>query len=283
MPLIRSKARLIIEAVAADNPNLPFVPTLDNCYVYALQTIEAKRSAAIIHGRFGTGYCGRHWVWFKKYDVAIMTKNCDLEVVDNGGKTTLAYLEEINRRFGFDLKPNEVQDLPVMNGGKTCRLKPQLECLMYTGTVDFSIVGPQPDLAQLITQRELEPVFNPHQVGVSIPGAMLAQGHDYSDVADVLTTVSGTLDTAVAMQLSTALQTIDTVPWGIVANTLYSLVGAVTLYSGPTVGIPPELQLTDYVMPGYDSVLVLQPDTVDTGFTNTPIVIHYNVYTVIRS
>jgi len=283
MPLIRSKARLIIEAVAADNPDLPFVPTLENCYVYALQTIESKRSAAIVHGRFGTGYCGRHWVWFHKYDVAVMTKNCDLEVVDNGGKSTLAYLEEINRRFGFDLKPAEIQDLPVMNNGTTCRLKPQLECLMYTGTVDFAIVGPQPDLAELITQRDLEPVFNPHQVGVNIPGAMLAQGHDYSDVADVLTNITGTLDTVSSTTLSTALQSIDNVPWGIVANTLYSLVDAITLYTGPAVGIPPALELSAYVMPGYDSVLALQPVTDGTGFTNTPIVIHYNVYTVIRS
>lgn len=283
MPLIRSKAQLIIEAVAADNPNLPFVPTLDNCYVYALQTTESKRSAALIHGRFGTGYCGRHWVWFKKYDVAIMTKNCDLEVVENGGRTTLAYLEEINRRFGFDLKPNEVQDLPIMDNGTVCRLKPQMECLMYTGTVDFKLVGPQPDLAELITQRELEPMFNHHGVGVDIPGAMLAQGHDYSEVTDVLVKIADTLDTAGATTLSTALKSIDTVPWGIVANTLYSLVGASVIYNGPVVGAPQSLKDAGLIMPGYDSVLALTPVTENTGFTDTPIVIHYNVYIEIRS
>ena len=283
MPLIRSKARLIIEAVAADNPDLPFVPTLDNCYVYALQSTESKRSAAIVHGRFGTGYCGRHWVWFNKYDVAVMTKNCNLDVVENGGRTTLAYLEEINRRFGFDLKPSEVQDIPIMNNGTICRLKPQMECLMYTGTVDFNIVGPQPDLSELITVRELEPEFNHNDVGLEIPGAILAQGHDYSEVADVLETITGTLDTASAMTLSTALKSIDTVPWGIVANTLYSLVDASVLYNGPVVGAPQSLKDAGLIMPGYDSMLALTPVTENTGFTDTPIVIHYNVYIEIRS
>ena len=283
MPLIRSKARLIIEAVAADNPDLPFVPTLDNCYVYALQSTESKRSAAIVHGRFGTGYCGRHWVWFNKYDVAVMTKNCNLDVVENGGRTTLAYLEEINRRFGFDLKPSEVQDIPIMNNGTICRLKPQMECLMYTGTVDFNIVGPQPDLSELITVRELEPEFNHNDVGLEIPGAILAQGHDYSEVADVLETITGTLDTASAMTLSTALKSIDTVPWGIVANTLYSLVEASVLDNGPVVGAPQSLKDAGLIMPGYDSMLALTPVTENTGFTDTPIVIHYNVYIEIRS
>lgn len=283
MPLIRSKARLIIEAVAADNPDMPFVPTLENCYVYDLQTTEAKKSSAMIHGRFGTGYCGRHRVWFHKYDVAVMTKNCNLDIVENGGKTTLAYLEEINRRFGFDLKPNEVQDLPIMSSGTVCRLKPQLECKMYTGTVDFNLVGPKPDLSELVTVRELEPVINPTGMGASIPGAVLAQGHDYSDAADVIQTISGVLDTATATKLSTALKAIDTVPWGIVANTLYSLVNAEVLYGGPTVGIPSELKVSQLVVPGYDSVLILKPVTDRTGFTATPIVIHYNIYTVIRS
>lgn len=283
MPLIRSRSRLIIDAVAADNPDLPFVPTLENCYVYGLQTVQAKKSVAMIHGRFGTGYRGRIQVWFNKYDVKTLTHNCDRNVINNGGKTTLAYLEEINRRYGFELKPNEIQDLPVMSGGTICRLTIQLECLMYTGTVDFRITEPQPDLSELITIRDLEPQFNTHGMGTAIPGAVLAQGHDYSDVADVLSAVTGTLDTASATSLSTALQSIDTVPWGIVAETLYSLVGAEVLYSGPTVGLPAELQVNDLLMPGYAYVLVLKPAHVNTGLTATPILYHYNVYTAIRS
>lgn len=283
MPLIRSKSRLIIEAVATDNPDLPFVPTLDNCYVYGLQTNKAKKSTVTIQGRFGTGYRGKHVVQFNKLDVAILTLNCDRDVINNGGHSTLAYLEEINRRYGFDLKPTEVQDIPVMNSGTICRLTVQPEALMFTGTVDFLIKQALPELPQLITNRDIDPVFNPNGIGLSISGSMLTRGHDYSEVEPVLTPITGVLDAATATTLSTALKSVDTVPWGIVAGTLYSLVDATVQYNGPVVGVPTELQLGKLVIPGYDNVLVLTPSAVDTGLTATPIVIHYNIYTTIRS
>lgn len=281
MSLIRSKSKLVIDAVITDNPNLPFVPSIENCYVYGLKTTTAKKTTAYLQGRFGTGYRGRALVTFNKYDVATMTLNCDRDVVGNGGRTTLAYLEEINRRYGFDLKSSEVQDIPVMSNGTICRLAIQRESLLFTGTVDLRIIQALPDLNEQITVRDLEPVFNPAGVGTLVGGQMLAGGHDYSEVASVLREVSGPLDAPTAATLSAALQSVDTVPWGIVSDTLYSLVGATVLYNGPIVGLP-ESAPVELVKKEYDNVLILTPAG-SVGMTLTPIVFHYNVYNVIRS
>lgn len=283
MSIISSKAGLIIEAVAKDNPSLPFVPTLANCFVYKLTAKNAKKSTSLIHGRFGSGYTGKLVVTFNKYDVTTLLINCNRSMPKASGTTTLAYLEEINRRYGFDLYPNEVQDLPLQSNGTVCRLTLQPEAGMYTGSVDLTLVSPTQDLDQLIIIRDLTPELNITDMGATIPGAMLVQGHDYSEVAKSLTGLSGTVSAVQATALSSALKSVDTVPWGIVEKTQYSLVNATVNHSGPIKDIPTALGLAEYVNTTYDAALVITPETEGTGLSATPIVIHYNIYTDVRS
>lgn len=281
MALIRSISALVVDAIAKDNPDLPFKPTLDNCTPYAFATNEARRSQCLVKGRFGSGFCGKTRVWFHKLDVAILTKLIDRSVPKAAGTTTLAYLPAINRQYGFDLKPGDIVDYPVINNGKTVRLTVQPESIIFCGTVDLTIRESYPTLVDLITVKDITPDINPLGFGAEIPSAVLTFAHDYSAVSSTLVPLSvSTLDTATATTLATSLKSVDTVPWGFVPDTLYSLADAEVLYNGPRATVPDEWR--PYVTSRYDYVLVIKPVN-SVGLTDFPLIINYNVYSELRS
>lgn len=280
MALIRSISALVVDAIAKDNPTLPFKPTLDNCTPYAFATNEARRSQCLVKGRFGSGFCGKVRVWFHKLDVDILTKLIDRSVPKAAGTTTLAYLPAINRQYGLDLKPGDVVDYPVINNGKTVRLTVQPENVIFCGTVDLTIRESYPTLVDLITVKDVAPDMNPLGFGAEIPAAVLTYAHDYSAISSVLSPLSGVLDTETATSLAISLKTVDTVPWGFVPDTLYNLVGAEVLYNGPIATAPEEWR--QYITARYDYVLLLKPNN-SVGLSDFPLIINYNVYSELRS
>jgi hypothetical protein len=281
MALIRSISALVLDAIAKDNPDLPIKPTLDNCTPYAFATNEARRSQCLVKGRFGSGLRGKTRVWFHKLDVDVLTKLIDRSVPKVAGTTTLAYLPAINRMYGFDLKPSEIVDYPVINNGKTVRLTVQPENIVFCGTVDLTIRESYPTLVDLITVKDIEPAFNPLGFGETIPAVVLTYAHDYSAVGGLLAPLTvGVLDTATSTALATGLKTVDTVPWGLVPDTLYSLADAEVLYNGPSANVPEAWR--PYTSTRYDYVLLIQPVN-SVGLSDFPLIINYNVYSELRS
>lgn len=280
MALVRSVSALVIEAIAKDNPDLPYVPTINNCIAYDFSYIDSVKATCQIKAVFGTGLRGRHRVRYNKLDVDILTQAVNRELPRIVGTSTLAYLDVINDRYGLDLKPEEVINLPVLDSGNTCRLTIRPESLIFCGTVDLQIRTPLPGIGDAIAQRQLEPVFNTWNVGVEIPGFLLTRGHDYSAIANTLSSLqTGTLDGQTTTTLATALRTIDTVPWGVVPDTLYSLSNADVIYNGPVADMPALYAINNSER--YENVLVLMPAG-DTGLT-APLVINYNIYSDLRS
>ena len=88
------------------------------------------------------------------------------------------------------------------------------------------------------------------------------------------------IDAATATSLSSGLKSVDTVPWGFVPDTLYSLAGAEVLYNGLSSVVPDEWR--PYTTTWYDYVLVLKPVN-SVGLTDFPLIINYNVYSELRS
>ena len=280
MALIRSVSALVIEAIAKDNPDLPYVPTVYNCIAYDIRYIDAVKATAMIKAVFGTGLRGRHQVRYNKLDVDILTQQVDRELPRTLGTNTLSYLNIINDRYGLNLNPNEVINLPLLDSGNTCRLTIRPESVVFCGTVDLPIRTPLPSLGDAIAQRQLEPAFNTWSVGSELPGFLLTRGHDYSDVSSVLArVVTGVIDEQTAIALATALTSVDTVPWGIVPDTTYSLNGATVVYNGPVDGMPEAYNVNNSER--YDNVLVVM-STGETGLS-APLVVNYNIYTDLRS
>ena len=284
MPLIRSKSKLVLASVLADNPSLPWVPTLDNTTVYGFKYYNRTKSTCILKGLYGKGYSGKHQVRFNKLSVVTLTKNCNLTLVKKSGVTsTLGYLDEINKRFGFDLKATEVVDYPLLQSGTVCRLAIQPESVIFCDTIDLKLIDALPKLSDLISTHDLSANMNVYQQGTLVSATMLTKGHDYSALGnDLIKLNAGTLDDTTAIALATALKTIDTVPWGLVVDTQYSLIGAVVQYNGLVATVPDELQVADIISPKFVYVLIVQP-TGNTGLTTAPLVIHYNDYLDIRS
>lgn len=280
MALVRSVSALVIEAIAKDNPDLPYVPTVNNCIAYDFSYIDSVKATCQIKAVFGTGLRGRHRVRYNKLDVDILTQAVNRELPRTVGTNTLSYLGIINSRYGLNLKPEEVINLPVMDSGNTCRLTIRPESLIFCGTVDLQIRTPLPGISEAILQRQLDPVFNTWNIGAEIPGFLLTRGHDYSAVAGILTTLSsGTLDSQTTSTLATALKSVDTVPWGVVPDTLYSLSNADVIYNGAVADMPALYAINNSGR--YENVLVLMPDG-ETGLT-APLVINYNIYSDLRS
>lgn len=282
MPLIRSKSALVIESINKENPQLPIPLSVNNCYLYGYQYVDHVKARCLVKGRYGSGFTGKTWVTYNKLDVATLTLNCARDVADTKGKTTLAYLPAINERYGFDLKPVEIQDLPVVNS--VCKLVVQPESTIFCGSVDLKIVAPRPDIGQIISTREYATNFADYAMGELIPAFLLTASHDYSLIGESLYThPTGVLDATAATALSTELKTVDTVPWGIVADTLYSLVGADVAYNGLISEYPEDKLKADVMRERFEYVMVINPVHTTTGLTDQPLVIHYNLYQNERS
>lgn len=282
MPLIRSVSALVIESINKENPNLPVPLERGNCYLYNYQYIDELTSRCIVKGRYGTGIGGRSWVTYNKLDVAVLTKNCERDVIDNSGKTTLDYLHVINFRYGFNLEPGDIKDLPVLN--KVCTLELQPECTVFCGRVDFKVVKPLPDIGQIISAREYDTQLNKYPANGLLHAFILTMCHDYSAIGETLyTQPTGVLDVDDATALATELKSVDGVPWGLVADTKYSLVNAEVTYNGTVTDYPESALKTDVVRDRYEHVMVVAPVSGSTGLTEQPLVIHYNLYQNERS
>lgn len=282
MPLIRSKSALIIESINAENPKLPKPLTLSNCYLYNFQYIDATKARCIVKGRYGSGIGGNTWVTYNKLDVDVLTKNCERDVVENSGNSTLDYLPVINFRYGFDLEPGDVKDHSVVN--KTCILELQPESTTFCGRVEFKIVAPRPDIGQVISSKEMTVNFAKYPTGDLLNGFVLTVAHDYSMIGEALyTQPSGVLADADAIALANELKSVDGVPWGIVADTLYSLIGSEILYNGTVVDYPDSEFKQDVVRDRFEHVMIIKPVPTTTGLTAQPLVIHYNLYQNERS
>lgn len=280
MALIRSVATLVIEAIAKDNPDMPFKPTVDNCIAYDLRYLDDTKATCKVKAIFGTGLRGRSQVVYNKLDVDILTQGIDREFPRTLGTNTWAFLPLINARYGLDLKPSEVINLPILDSGNTCRLTIRPESLIFCGTVDLQVRTPLPGIGEAVTQREITPDFNTWDFGSTIPGMFLTRGHDYSDISALLTTLNvGTPSAQVISNLATALRNIDTVPWGIVENTLYSLAGSEVLFNGSPAAMPEQYKGNN--SEHFDRVLVLSP--VGTTGLSAPLVVNYNLYSDLRS
>lgn len=284
MPLIRSKSKLVLTSVLADNLELPWVPTLENTAVYGFRYYNRTKSTCMLKGLYGKGYSGKHTVRFNKLSVITLTKNCDLTLIKRPGVTsTLGYLDEINKRFGFDLSPTEVVDYPILASGTVCRLSIQPESVIFCDSIDLQLIDALPKLSDLISTYDLEPELNIYQQGLVPSAVALTRGHDYSELGNSLVALqSGVLADDAAITLATQLKTVDTVPWGLVADTQYSLIGSTVLYNGLVVAIPNDVPGKDLVSPKFVYVLIVQPIG-DTGLTASPLIVHYNVYSGMRS
>lgn len=282
MPLIRSKSALIVDSINTENPGLPVRLTLGNCYLYNYQYIDATKARCMVKGRWGSGLGGRQWVTYNKLDVDLLTKNCKRDVVDNSGKTTLDYLHVINFRYGFDLEPGDIKDLSVVN--KTCVLEIQPESTTFCGRVEFKVIAPQPDIGQVISTKEMTMSTDKYPAGGLLNGFVLTVSHDYSMVGEALyTQPSGILVDSDAIALASVLKSVDGVPWGIVADTKYSLIGSEILYNGTVADYPESEFKTDVVRDRYEHVMIIKPVPTTTGLTAQPLVIHYNLYQNERS
>lgn len=282
MPLIRSKSALIIDSINAENPDLPTKLAPSNCYLYNFQYVDATKARCIVKGRWGSGIGGRTWVTYNKLDVDLLTKNCERDVVDNSGRSTLDYLHVINFRYGFDLLPGDIKDHSVVN--KTCILELQPESTTFCGRVEFKVVAPQPDIGQVISTKEMTVNIDKYPAGGLMNGFVLTMSHDYSMIGETLyTQPSGVLVEADAIALAEELKRVDGVPWGIVADTLYSLIGAEITYNGTVTDCPASEFKTDVIRNRYEHVMLIKPVATTTSLTEQPLVIHYNLYQNERS
>lgn len=282
MPLIRSKSALIIDSINAENPDLPTRLVPGNCYLYNFQYVDATRARCIVKGRWGSGLGGRTWVTYNKLDVDLLTKNCERDVVNNSGRSTLDYLPVINFRYGFDLEPGDVKDHSIVNN--TCILEIQPESTTFCGRVEFKVVAPKPDIGQVISTKEMTVNIAKYPAGGLLNGFVLTVAHDYSMIGEALyTQPSGVLVDEDAIALAGELKSVDGVPWGIVADTQYSLIGSEIQYNGTVSEMPESDFKTDVVRNRYEHVMLLKPVPTTTGLTAQPLVIHYNLYQNERS
>ena len=284
MALIRSRDALVHEAIRVDNPNLTIVPDFTNCWVYDYQNEDDGRVSCYVHGKHGTGLRGRMRVKYNKYDVDVMTINVNKVIPKSAAMTTTGALHAINLLYGFALRFDEVIDHPIVND--VIILEPTERSLLWRGRTEFYQKEPPPTLASMITARDLD-ISGVDEFGMSIAlvGSVLSMRHDYTAVKESLKPLAANvvLDTAAASALVTALRSVDGVSWGFVADSLWTLCGATVAYNGAAadVNMP---EIADIFRPDFDRVLVLTPVANEqTRFAPTPIVFHYNEYSIVRS
>lgn len=284
MALIRSRDALVHEAIRVDNPQLTTLPDFTNCWVYDYQNEEDGRVSCYVHGKHGTGLRGRLRVKYNKYDVDIMTINVNKVIPKSAAMTTVGALHAINLLYGFALRFDEVIDHPIVND--VIILEPTEKSLLWRGRTEFYQKEPPPTLASMISARELDiSAVDEFGMSIALVGSVMSMRHDYTAVKDVLSQVTaGTvLDTDAASSLVTALRSVDGVSWGFVPDSLWTLCGATVAYNGPVadVNMP---EIADIFQTGFDRVLVLNPIANETTkFAPTPIVFHYNEYSIVRS
>lgn len=284
MALIRSRDALVHEAIRVDNPNLSIVPDFTNCWVYDYRNEDDGRVSCYVHGKHGTGLRGRLRVKYNKYDVDVMTINVNKVIPKSSAMTTVGALHAINLLYGFALRFDEVIDHPIVDD--VIILEPTEKSLLWRGRTEFYQKEPPPTLASMVTARDLD-ISAVDEFGMSraLVGSVMSMRHDYTASKEVLKTyVGGTvLDSAQASTLVTALRAVDGVSWGFVDNSLWTLSGATVAYNGPLADVNmPEIK--DIFRSGFDRVLVLNPIANEvTKFAPTPIVFHYNEYSIVRS
>ncbi len=284
MALIRSRDALVHEAIRVDNPQLTIVPDFTNCWVYDYQHEDDGRVSCFVHGKHGTGLRGRTRVKYNKYDVDVMTINVNKVIPKSSAMTTSGALHAINLLYGFGLRFDEVIDHPIVND--VIIIEPTELSLLWRGRTEFYQKEPPPTLAGMVTARDLDiSAVDEYGMSLALVGSVMSMRHDYTAAKEVLKPlVAGTvLDTVAADALVTALRAVDGVSWGFVPDSLWTLCGATVAYNGPLadVNMP---DIADIFQTGFDRVLVLTPiaDEV-TRFAPTPIVFHYNEYSIVRS
>lgn len=284
MALIRSRDALVHEAIRVDNPQLTIVPDFTNCWVYDYQNEDDGRVSCYVHGKHGTGLRGRTRVKYNKYDVDVMTINVNKVIPKSSAMTATGALHAINLLYGFALRFDEVIDHPIVDD--VIILEPTEKSLLWRGRTEFYQKEPPPTLASMITARDLDiSAVDEFGMSLALVGSVMSMRHDYTAAKEVLKPLTqGTvLDTSAASALVTALRAVDGVSWGFVADSLWSLCGATVAYNGALadVNMP---EIADIFQTGFDRVLVLNPIADEnTRFAPTPIVFHYNEYSIVRS
>ncbi len=281
MSLIARKAGLIIDSVARENPTLPIVPTIHNCWVWHYRYEDDENGWCYIRGRAGSGLTGKRLVKYRKLDLAVLLQGCSLFVARNGTSTT-AYVAQINAMFGLDLTVDDIVNRPIGDADTRFTLEILPTHTLYRGKVEFTIGVHADKLGTVITARDLEVDIDVYRTILQMPGSMLSIGHDYSAIGGDLSAYNANYlftDTRV-IPFVQLLQSVDSVPWGVVADTMYSLIDATVLYNGPTATADEAFMVNT----AYDRVLIITPLSNDkTKFGPYPIVFHYNLYAAART
>ncbi len=281
MSLIARRSSLILDSVARENPALPLIPTISNCWVYHYRHEDDLNGWCYIRGRAGSGLSGKKLVRYQKLDLETLFIGCTLSVSRIDSTTVAGYLGQINTQFGLDLEPGDIINHSVGSTATTLDLEMLINHPLYRGKVTFSIGTHAERLGTVVTARELEVIVDINDAWYAMPSAILTYGHDYSEIASYLSTLYSdylVTDTRV-IPLVNALRSVDRIPWGIVENTLLSLVGAKVVYSGKT----SDTNL-DIVRSDYSHVVAIQPVSNElTTFGKTLLLFHYNTYDAVRS
>lgn len=279
MAAVQKRELLVLEAIKADNPGIEGL-NISNTWVYDYQQEGNGKVSCFIHGRYGTGMRDRLRVTYNKLDVEVMTRECSKTIPRSAAMSTAGVLAVINDRYGFAMRFDEIEDLPIVNG--VIRLEPKPESKLWQGSTAFSFYDPPPKLSDAIIEREYELEVDKFGISIQTYGGLLSYGHDYTKVGGVLDalTQDQVISQATATSLSAALKSVDGVSWGFIPQTKWSLADATVAYVGPTANAPVESH--DVVNTGYTDVVILLPaDGVELSVQ--PIPFHYNTYTIVRS
>ncbi len=279
MAIVRNRAELVLAAAMRENPQLVGKLSYSNCYVYDYGTVSATRSNCVIKGRYNRGLRGKVKVMFTKLDIVKMLLGLQPEVRVNGATTTKDLLPAINARYGFDLREEEIVDLPLENEGTTATLQVAATCSLYRGTVVFQVNPAPVALDGLVVTRDLTLALDVWPSGTLVNGAVLSLGHDYTSIRGQLSSVvSGAiLDAAQAAALAGLFNPIDRVPWTATTGSTYSLLGAEVLFNGPTKDVG--VELSPIAKGLFSDVLIIKPSKQhNTNMEATPVAFHYNVF-----
>ena len=280
MALIRNRSVLIIDAIIRDNPELSHL-NRSNVWVYRFREEEEGKASALVHGRYGMGAYGRTRVKYNKFDVDVMSKECNKRLPRTAAMSTVGVLATINELFGFALKYDEIVDHRIVNG--LVILEPKSSSPLWRGRTEFYFYDPGPALGGIITDREADiSAVDKYDVATAFPGSMLSMGHDYTELRSTLSAfiVDAVIDQSTADDLSVKLKGIDGVSWGFLPDTAYSLAGARVVFNGLVSEAP--ASASDMISSKFDNVLVLELSG-NVNLSATPVVFHYNNYTTIWS
>lgn len=283
MSLIARKASLIIDSVARENPSLPIVPTVHNCWVWHFRYEDDENGWCYIRGRAGSGLTGKRLVKYRKLDIAVLLQGCSL-MLPRQGNGVSSYLASINAMFGLDLTTDDIIESAIPEGATYFTLELKSNHTLYRGKVDFAIGIHTDKLGSVILARDLEVPIDTYNAILAMPGSLLTLGHDYSDIGNALTAYGPSyyLTDTRSVVMAQLLNSVDKVPWSSVENTMYSLFGSTVIYNGNTKDVT-DPRYSDVVNTTYDKVMVIEPMTGATLFGPHPIVFHYNLYAAART